>query len=650
MGRGTSPARARGASSTGGRGRVTAVATPISSGVEAAPYRPVYGMHRYFARRPHTVFAHLIEHYTAPGDLVVDPFYGGGVTLVEGALLGRRVVGFDLNPMAGFITRMELATFDEADVEAAHTELIGAVAGRINDLFGTQCPSCGSAAAASWFEVSAVVRCDTCSHTARVSELAKVGPGAWGCPACRSPIRFSVSSETSEELELVHLRCQCGYSGNKTPDEQDVALYHRVPGELAEAEARGLFVPPHAIPDCNMQRESALHKKGICSFRQLFTPRVLLGWALLREALGRLPEDETSAWLWFTFSASLRYANRMVTRNPAWRGDKPLEWAKPGYWLPPVHLEVNVLEQFERRFMSIRRAKAKMPASSRRLQPGTVDNVVAAEADYSVNVESSTSLPLPDGSVDAVITDPPYGSYVHYADLTNFWSVWLPGWLGAGLGELADTTEEAVVARKRGFPGAKTAVDYAEILYRCFAECRRVLKPGGSLVLTFNNREPRAWVALLAAATRAGFELAPGGVVFQPGIKVYEHTSQSRRAGSVIGDFIYTFHIAPPRARRNRAAKLPSADEVEAWFIEACRHVLAAGPVQPRDLFTQLYMEGQLYLAELARDVGVKNLEDLVRVVDELGVFDSHRRQLLERYFDFSDGFWTLPEPDEAAA
>jgi putative DNA methylase len=627
------------------------VVSPIKSVVRAEPYRPVYGMHRYFARRPHTVFAHLIEHYSEPGDLIVDPFYGGGVTLVEGALLGRRAIGYDLNPMAGFITCMELARLDEAHVEAAYAQLLETVAGSINDLFRTHCPSCGSPATASWFEVSAVARCERCDNEARVSELGKVGPGAWGCPSCRSPIRFSVSSATSEELDLIHLRCHCGYIGSKAPDGHDIALYERIPCDLAEAEARGVFVPAHEIPDCNMQRESALHKKGIRAFRQLFTPRVLLSWALLREALARLPEDETSAWLWFTFSASLRYANRMVTRNPGWRGDKPLEWAKPGYWLPSVHLEVNVLDQFERRFASILRAKAKLPTSSLALRPGPADEVLAGEADYSVNVGSSTALPLPDRCVDAVITDPPYGSYVHYADLTNFWSIWLPEWLGGGLGRLADTTEEAVVARKRGFPGAKTAVDYAEILSRCFRECRRVLKPGGSLVLTFNNREPRAWVALLAAATQAGFELAPGGVIFQPGIKVYEHTSQSRRAGSVVGDFIYTFRVAQLRTRRvKKTARLPNSNAIEAWFIEACRGLLSAGPMSPRDLFTQLYMEGQLYLAELARDVGEKNLENLVRVVDELSVFDSHRRQLLERYFDFRDGLWTLRKPDEVAA
>ena len=55
---------------------------PIKSGVKAEPHTPVYKMHRYFARRPHNVFRHLIEHYTDEGDVILDPFCGGGVTVV----------------------------------------------------------------------------------------------------------------------------------------------------------------------------------------------------------------------------------------------------------------------------------------------------------------------------------------------------------------------------------------------------------------------------------------------------------------------------------------------------------------------------------------------------------------------------------------
>jgi hypothetical protein len=42
----------------------------------------------------------FIERLTAPGDLVYDPFMGRGTTLVEGALLGRRVAGCDVNPLS----------------------------------------------------------------------------------------------------------------------------------------------------------------------------------------------------------------------------------------------------------------------------------------------------------------------------------------------------------------------------------------------------------------------------------------------------------------------------------------------------------------------------------------------------------------------
>jgi len=51
--------------------------------VLAKPHSSIYKMHRYWARRPQNVFSKLIEHYTNPGDLILDPFCGGGVAVVE---------------------------------------------------------------------------------------------------------------------------------------------------------------------------------------------------------------------------------------------------------------------------------------------------------------------------------------------------------------------------------------------------------------------------------------------------------------------------------------------------------------------------------------------------------------------------------------
>ena len=50
---------------------------PIDHAVVAKPHTPVYKMHRCFARRPWSVFRELIQHYSNPGSVILDPFCGG---------------------------------------------------------------------------------------------------------------------------------------------------------------------------------------------------------------------------------------------------------------------------------------------------------------------------------------------------------------------------------------------------------------------------------------------------------------------------------------------------------------------------------------------------------------------------------------------
>lgn len=88
------------------------VKVPFLKTIEAKQHSPVYLMHRYFARRPHNVFSELIKHYTEEGNIILDPFCGGGVTVVEGLMLKRKVIGIDINPLATFITEMEIEPLD----------------------------------------------------------------------------------------------------------------------------------------------------------------------------------------------------------------------------------------------------------------------------------------------------------------------------------------------------------------------------------------------------------------------------------------------------------------------------------------------------------------------------------------------------------
>lgn len=62
-----------------------------------------YGIHPYFTRRPANVVRDYIKHFTEPGDSVLDPFGGSGVTAIEAMLANRRGIHNDINPLANFI-------------------------------------------------------------------------------------------------------------------------------------------------------------------------------------------------------------------------------------------------------------------------------------------------------------------------------------------------------------------------------------------------------------------------------------------------------------------------------------------------------------------------------------------------------------------
>jgi len=94
----------------------------LTNGIKAEGHSPAYKIHKYFARRPHNVFRNLIENYTTEGDLVYDPFCGGGVTVFEGLLTNRRVAAKDLNPLATFITQCQARHIDTLHAVAEFSE------------------------------------------------------------------------------------------------------------------------------------------------------------------------------------------------------------------------------------------------------------------------------------------------------------------------------------------------------------------------------------------------------------------------------------------------------------------------------------------------------------------------------------------------
>jgi putative DNA methylase len=126
---------------------------------------------------------------------------------------------------------------------------------------------------------------------------------------------------------------------------------------------------------------------------------------------------------------------------------------------------------------------------------------------------SATQLPDHDNTFDAVITDPPYYDNISYADLSDFFYVWLKRSVGFLFedefsGELTPKRREAIMAPYR-HEGSKSAARafYEEEMANAFAEAHRVLKPNAPLVCVYAHKTTLGWAALVEALRRARFTI-----------------------------------------------------------------------------------------------------------------------------------------------
>ena len=129
---------------------------------------------------------------------------------------------------------------------------------------------------------------------------------------------------------------------------------------------------------------------------------------------------------------------------------------------------------------------------------------------------SAESLSIESNTVDAVVMDPPYYDNVMYAELSDYFYVWLKRTAGLlypeGFQEYLTDKDREAVANPARFKGRKKAkdvagLDYQKRMARIFTECRRVLKPEGVLTVMFTHKASGAWDALAKGLVEAGFTI-----------------------------------------------------------------------------------------------------------------------------------------------
>ncbi len=331
-----------------------------------------------------------------------------------------------------------------------------------------------------------------------------------------------------------------GYRAPLPSDDNTENIKEILEEKIIDWEALDI-IPSEAVPyDINDDRPI---QYGMPLWRDLFSVRQLLchGTSIevfrelleKEEQLGTFNNEATKAafvYLSFAVDKMLNYNSRMsvwmptrgIMANTFNRHDFAFCWSYAemaplitglGYdWaIEATGKCIKELIQLSRPDIDIKTANKK-DKQLKLLNPAsfTIPNITIT------NDSGDNLYNLEDKSVDAVVFDPPYYDNVMYAELSDFFYVWLKRTAGYVYPEfftrqLTDKENEAVAnsAKFKGEKGAKALAskDYQERMASIFNECRRVLKEDGILTLMFTHKAQGAWDALASGLLEAGFTI-----------------------------------------------------------------------------------------------------------------------------------------------
>jgi adenine-specific DNA methylase len=278
----------------------------------------------------------------------------------------------------------------------------------------------------------------------------------------------------------------------------------------------------------------------------MFTPRQLAGLATIKQAIETEPEGIARNLLLLAWSASVAKLNKtwLSTKGrAASRGGSSI-FSIYRYKLASQCVELPIGETFAGRFQNIADAKEEVLRlrDYYRVRTGRPE-AIDSRRDFRVLAQDAAALGqfIKPGSVDYIFTDPPYGGFISYLDLSILWN----HWLGFDVSE-RERREEAIVGGECDL----TEEHYKAKLAESIAVCLRLLKPDRWLSIVFQHWDLSYFATILEAATENGAEFR--AAITQTGDVIWS-MHKKKNSGSVLaGEMILTFYkpARKPRAQR----------------------------------------------------------------------------------------------------
>ena len=538
----------------------------------------LYNAHSYHTKVPPEAIAPFIKHFSRPGDVVLDPFCGTGMTGVAAQLSGRRAVLSDLSVVATHLAYNHTRPCNPAELQQAFDEIARDLHDEFRELY-----ACTDGKERGYLRYTLWGRDAICPHCkAHFSiwdfidrETGRM-PSALECPKCkRETAKHGLKYAGNRPVLLSYERAN-GERRERTPTPADIALIQRQADSVPSA-----WYPNVEVDSTReMYIRSALHLQGIQRVADFYMPRNLRALASLWARIHRVNDERVRAALTFAFTNTAWHGTRMRRFN-ARGGQRPLTGT---LYIPQLSSEANVLEVMRNKIRQLRSYYEALGSHEAPLP--------------AIRLGSATKLAgVPDASIDYVFTDPPFGSNLFYADCNLIWESWLGG--------LTPHHEEAVVNRSRDTSrGGKTVADYQVLMTDSMHEIFRVLKPGAWATLVFHNTDPAVWRAIQFAAESAGFRIEDAGALDR---KQQSHKGYKGRANE---EDVAHFDVIMSMRKRAEPVKKAHRQAAESSTRRLVVEAFKALPASSRTV-QRVHSEVIQRLVRDGRDLGAVSFDDV---------------------------------------
>ncbi len=351
-------------------------------------YRPIYSIHKSWARRPGSTFRALgLAHFSDAAlfnstedvggefyknhnfsdKIILDPFCGGGTSLVELNRLGVKSIGIDLNPVAWFTTKKELDYLNIEEFDQKTTLMTDSVGRQIKKFYQTKCSECGSHHADIMYTFW--VRTIQCPHCHSIEDLFKyyiIGKkqrkssetliicpecdllfyseedlaSQNSCPSCNTKfipkngncrkkqfsctkcekeyrlvdiINKDIQSFSSRQIAIEFYCNDCKFRGYKAVAQEDIENYNELV-TLFNSKKGTLTFPRESLPSTGSNIKN-LKNYGFKTFADLFNPRQLLSLSLILDYILSITDQNLKEFFISAFSSCLEFHTVLCPYN-----------------------------------------------------------------------------------------------------------------------------------------------------------------------------------------------------------------------------------------------------------------------------------------------------------------------------------------------